>query len=69
MTEREINEQIVLRLDISKSVKHNSIMGHCPFHTDKHPSFSVDLDRALCHCFSCGYNCKLRRIFREITGK
>ena len=68
MTEREINEQIVLRLDISKSVKHNSIMGHCPFHTDKHPSFSVDLDRALCHCFSCGYNGKLRGLFREITG-
>ena len=68
MTEREINEQIVLRLDISKSVKHNSIMGHCPFHTDKHPSFSVDLDRSLCHCFSCGYNGKLRGLFREITG-
>lgn len=68
MTEREINEQIILRLDISKSVKHNSIMGHCPFHTDKHPSFSVDLDRALCHCFSCGYNGKLRGLFREITG-
>ena len=68
MTEREINEQIVLRLDISKSVKHNSIMGHCPFHTDKHPSFSVDLDRALCHCFSCGYSGKLRGLFREITG-
>ena len=68
MTEREINEQIVLRLDISKSVKHNSIMGHCPFHTDKHPSFSVDLDRALCHCFSCGYKGKLRGLFREITG-
>ena len=68
MTEREINEQIVLRLDISKSVKHNSIMGHCPFQTDKHPSFSVDLDRALCHCFSCGYNGKLRGLFREITG-
>lgn len=68
MTEREINEQIVLRLDISKNVKHNSIMGHCPFHTDKHPSFSVDLDRALCHCFSCGYNGKLRGLFREITG-
>ena len=43
-------------------------MGHCPFHTDKHPSFSVDLDRALCHCFSCGYNGKLRGLFREITG-
>lgn len=68
MTEREINEQIILRLDIAKNVKHRSVMGHCPFHTDKHPSFSVDIDRALCHCFSCGYNGTLRRLFREITG-
>lgn len=68
MTEREINEQIILRLDIAKNVKHRSVMGHCPFHTDKHPSFSVDIDRALCHCFSCGYNGTLRKLFREITG-
>lgn len=68
MTEREINEQIILRLDIAKNVKHRSVMGHCPFHTDKHPSFSIDIDRALCHCFSCGYNGTLRRLFREITG-
>lgn len=68
MTEREINEQIILRLDIAKNVKHRSVMGHCPFHTDKHPSFSIDIDRALCHCFSCGYNGTLRKLFREITG-
>lgn len=68
MTEREINEQIILRLDIAKNVKHRSVTGHCPFHTDKHPSFSVDIDRALCHCFSCGYNGTLRKLFREITG-
>lgn len=68
MTEREINEQIILRLDIAKNVKHRSVMGHCPFHTDKHPSFSVDIDRALCHCFSCGYSGTLRKLFREITG-
>lgn len=68
MTEREINEQIILRLDIAKNVKHHSVMGHCPFHTDKHPSFSIDIDRALCHCFSCGYNGTLRKLFREVTG-
>ena len=68
MTEREINEQIILRLDISKNVKHQSTMGHCPFHTDRHPSFSVDIDRGLCHCFSCSYSGTLRKLFREITG-
>lgn len=68
MTEREINEQIVLRLDISKNVKHHSTMGHCPYHTDKHPSFSVDIDRGLYHCFSCGCSGKLRGLFKDITG-
>ncbi len=68
MTEREINEQIVLRLDISKNVKHHSTMGHCPYHTDKHPSCSVDLDRGLYHCFSCGQSGKLRALFRDIVG-
>lgn len=29
--------------------------GKCPFHDDRGPSFSVDLDRKLWHCFSgCG---------------
>lgn len=68
MTEREINEQIVLRLDIAKNIKHQSVMGHCPFHTDKHPSFSVNLDEGLCHCFSCNYGGTLRKLFRDITG-
>lgn len=68
MTEHEVNEQIIIRLGMSKSVRGNQIMCHCPFHTDKHPSCSVDVDRALVHCFSCGYNGKLRGLFREITG-
>lgn len=68
MTEHEVNEQIIMRLCMSKSVRGNQIMCHCPFHTDKHPSCSVDVDRALVHCFSCGYNGKLRGLFREITG-
>lgn len=68
MTEREVNEQIIMRLDMSKSVRGSHIMCHCPFHTDKHPSCSVDVDLALVHCFSCGYSGKLRGLFREITG-
>ena len=29
------------------------LWGHCPFHTDKTPSFSVTPDKQLFHCFSC----------------
>lgn len=68
MTEREINEQIVLRLEISNKTKHSHLMGHCPYHTDRHPSCSVDLDRSLWHCFSCGKGGTLRSLFKDITG-
>ena len=29
------------------------LWGHCPFHADKTPSFSVSRDKQLYHCFSC----------------
>lgn len=68
MTEREVNEQIVIRLDISNKVKHSHIMGHCPYHTDRHPSCSIDMERSLWHCFSCGRGGTLRSLFKDITG-
>ncbi len=29
--------------------------GHCCFHEDKNPSFSVNLDSGLCRCFGCDF--------------
>lgn len=40
----------------------------CPFHgEDKHPSLSVDLDRGLFHCFSCGVGGGVKK-FAELVG-
>lgn len=32
----------------------NSYMGCCPFHKEKTPSFHIDPDKQLYHCFGCG---------------
>lgn len=32
----------------------SNYMGLCPFHNEKTPSFSVNRNRNICHCFSCG---------------
>jgi hypothetical protein len=42
---------------------------HCIFgHPDRRPSLSVDLDRGLFNCFSCGESGGLRR-FAELVGE
>ena len=70
MTEREINEQIVLRLGMIDSIRQgqSSFMCHCPFHVDRHPSCSVNLDKNVYKCFSCGSGGTLRQLFRSITN-
>lgn len=68
MTEREINEQIVLRLGMTTHIRSSNFMCHCPYHTDKTPSCGVDLDKSFWHCFSCGQGGRLRSLFRDING-
>lgn len=35
------------------SAKGGRLWGHCPFHSERNPSFSVSPDKQLFHCFSC----------------
>jgi len=62
MVSREIIEEIRERADIVDIVqqvvtlqrKGSSMMGLCPFHQEKSPSFSVVPNKGIYHCFGCG---------------
>ena len=38
---------------VSLSEKGNSYVGRCPFHDEKTPSFNVNNEKGLFHCFGC----------------
>ncbi|HLB04965.1 MAG TPA: CHC2 zinc finger domain-containing protein, partial [Gaiellaceae bacterium] len=43
-------------------------VGRCPFHEERTPSFSVNPERKLYHCFGCGRGGDLITFVRETEG-
>ena len=62
MIARDVIESIRERVDLVQLVsqtvtlkrKGNSLVGLCPFHQEKTPSFGVVPDKNIFHCFGCG---------------
>ena len=53
------------------SVVRNELVCSCPFtpnhkRGDSRPSFGIDLDRGVCHCFACGYSGNLVSMARDL---
>jgi DNA primase len=44
------------------------ISAHCPFHTDSHPSFSINADSGLWICYQCGESGTLNMLVEKIGG-
>ena len=40
--------------------------GLCPFHSERTPSFTVDRDKGLYHCFGCGVGGDVIHFVRQI---
>ena len=59
---REVIEELRERVSIAEVIspvvtlkrKGGSLMGLCPFHQEKTPSFSVVPNKGIFHCFGCG---------------
>ncbi len=52
LTRTDIIEIITRHVELKKSG--SNMMGLCPFHHEKSPSFSVSADKQLYYCFGCG---------------
>lgn len=63
----DIVEVIGLSLDL-KPAGSNRFKGLCPFHNEKTPSFSVNRDRQMYHCFGCGKSGDAITFLREYEG-
>lgn len=53
-------------LQLKKSGQNH--FAHCPFHEDKTPSFSVNEQKQIFYCFSCGKGGNVFNFIREIEG-
>lgn len=62
MTDDAVKDQVKEATDIVAVVgqyvtlrrRGSNLLGLCPFHTEKSPSFNVNADRQFFHCFGCG---------------
>lgn len=73
MADPAISLEILRRLGFDISGLSVSSVGnhqvHCAFHPDNTPSGSVDIDKGVYHCFSCGEADSLRTIYYRKTGE
>ena len=70
---QEVIEEVISRTDIVSLVSKyvalkktgNHYFGLCPFHSEKHASFSVSPDRQTYHCYGCGAHGGVIRFLEE----
>jgi len=67
-------EQVLLRLGIDADQRNDELIGYCPMHLervgreDSHPSWSINAETGVHHCFSCGYKGTLIGLVADVNG-
>lgn len=61
-------EEVAAKLNISLTHKYNSIVGCCPFHNEKTPSFKINKAWNRYHCFGCGADGDSVKLVMEKRG-
>jgi DNA primase len=72
----QFKEDVKNRVDIAEVIgeyvelkrRGSAILGLCPFHTEKTPSFNVNREGQFYHCFGCGKGGDVIRFLMDITG-
>ena len=65
-------QKALLRLGIPTDQRNSELMGICPMHLertgreDHNPSWSINLETGVHHCFSCGYKGTLLTLVAEV---
>ena len=52
-----------------KRVKDDKYIALCPFHSDKNPSFNVNPEKGVYHCFGCGASGNLITFLENINNE
>lgn len=61
-------EDIARGLFTVKSEKGGELIGLCPVHDEKNPSFSYNPAKDVCHCFSCGFGGDIIKLWGTLRG-
>jgi len=57
-------------LKVTRSLESGgNIPTHCPFHVDKTPSLSINVDDGVFRCFSCQRGGSIEKLFKEVVGE
>ena len=61
-------QAVAERLFKITSKKQEELIGLCPVHPDKNPSFSYNPVKDICYCFSCGFKGDIITLWTRING-